>query len=178
MARGFGRWGAWLLVLMALAGCSLQPIAADGSLMGLVTPYRIDIVQGNVITREMAAQVRPGMTRAQVRDLLGTPMLTDPFHADRWDYFFSFRRTGVPLQQRSVVAHFDGEALARLDVPEALPSEVEFVSTLDTSKRRGPPPTLELTAEQKAALPVPTRRETPGATAPAAPPRTFPPLER
>jgi outer membrane protein assembly factor BamE len=51
-------------------------------------------VQGNVVTSEQVARVKPGMTRAQVRDILGTPLLTDPFHADRWDYLFTIRRQG------------------------------------------------------------------------------------
>ena len=178
MAGTPGLRGRLLLLTGLLAGgCSLQPIAEDGSLLGLVTPYRIDIVQGNAVTREQVALVRPGMRREQVRDLLGTPMLTDPFHADRWDYLFAYRRSGQPVQQRSVVAHFDGDVLARLEVPSSLPSEQEFVAAIDPPARTAVRPRpLELTPEQRAALPVPAR-------APAAPPppsgplRTYPPLE-
>lgn len=170
--------GGWIAILLLLGGCGLQPIAEDGSLLGLITPYRIDIVQGNVVTREQVAQVRPGMSRIQVRDLLGSPMLSDPFHANRWDYFFSFRRTGQPMQRRSVVAHFDGDALARLEVPESLPSEAEFVATLEPGgkRRSSPPPTLQLTPEQKAALPTPPR-SAPAPAAPSGPVRSYPPLE-
>ena len=66
-----------------LAGCG--SLDRTDSLVGLITPYRIDIVQGNVVTQEQMALVRPGMTRLQVRDVLGTPLLTDPFPAARWD---------------------------------------------------------------------------------------------
>lgn len=169
--------GPLLALSLASGGCSLQPIAEDGSLLGLVTPYRIDIVQGNAVTREQAALVRPGMKRDQVRDLLGTPMLTDAFHANRWDYLFSYRRSGQAAQRRSVVAHFEGDVLARLEVPEALPSEREFVAAIDPARRRAaPPPVLELTPAQRAALPAPARPAAP-APAPVGPVRTYPPLE-
>jgi len=66
---------------LLLVGC--ESLQRTESLFGIITPYRIDIVQGNVITKEQAERVRPGMTRLQVRDVLGTPLLTDPFHAAR-----------------------------------------------------------------------------------------------
>ena len=58
-------------------------------------PYRIDVAQGNVVTKEQLARVSPGMSRLQVRDILGSPLLTDPFHADRWDYVFTIKRPGT-----------------------------------------------------------------------------------
>jgi outer membrane protein assembly factor BamE len=78
--------------LAVLAGC-----ASSGGerVLGLITPYRAEVVQGNVITAEMARAVRPGMSRNQVREILGSPLLTDPFHADRWDYLFTIRRQGT-----------------------------------------------------------------------------------
>jgi len=69
---------ALILLAAAVAGCSA--VSSDGSLLGIVTPYRIDIVQGNVVTKEQIELVRPGMSRVQVRDLLGSPLLSDPFH--------------------------------------------------------------------------------------------------
>jgi outer membrane protein assembly factor BamE (lipoprotein component of BamABCDE complex) len=66
-------------VLLALAGCaSLQ---SSDSFLGVITPYRVEVVQGNVITREQASAVKPGMTRAQVRDILGSPLLSYSFEA-------------------------------------------------------------------------------------------------
>ena len=100
-----------LVLLLAgglLAGCGMRMQSTD-SFLGLITPYRIDIVQGNAVTREQVALLRPGMTREQVQAVLGTPMLADPFHARRWDYFFSLRRPGTDVQQRVVVAHFDAD---------------------------------------------------------------------
>src|SRR5262245_29527013 len=101
---------ASLLPLVLPAVCSsLQ--GSDTQFLNRVTPYRIDIVQVNVVTQELAAQIKPGMSRAQVRDILGSPMLTDMFHADRWDYVFTIRRQGTEPQRRTVVAHFEGDAL-------------------------------------------------------------------
>ena len=88
---------AALCGLLALTGCaSLQ---SSDNFLGVVTPYRIDIVQGNVVTKEQAAVVKPGMVRAQVRDILGSPLLADAFHADRWDYVFTIRRQGTEPQR-------------------------------------------------------------------------------
>lgn len=68
------------------------------TLFGLLEPYRVDVVQGNVVTQEVMALVQPGLGRAQVREILGTPLLADPFHANRWDYVFTIRRQGVPIK--------------------------------------------------------------------------------
>ena len=118
----------------ALAGCSsLQPQA--DRLLGVITPYRIDIMQGNVVTKELAEMVKPGMTREQVRDLLGSPLLASAFHADRWDYVFTLRRQGVEPQRRSVVAFFKDGKLERLEAPD-LPSEREFVGSVRPDSAR------------------------------------------
>ena len=177
MHRQVSRLPALLLAACSLAGCSsLQ--SSDKNLLGLITPYRIEIVQGNVVTREQAAAVQPGMSRAQVRDILGSPLLTDVFHADRWDYIFTIRRSGAEPQRRSVTAYFDGERLQRLDAAQDLPSEQEFVSSISTAKVPSKLPVLELTPEQRAKLPAPARTETASAAAaPAGATRTYPPLE-
>ena len=160
--------------LLALAGCaSLQ---SSDNLLGIITPYRIEVVQGNVVTSEQAALVKPGMNRAQVRDILGSPLLTDMFHADRWDYVFTIRRQGAEPQRRSVVVRFDSDRLTTIDAP-ALPSELEFVGSIDTLRTRRSVPTLALTDDQIKALPVPPRAVAPTAAATAAPQRRYPPLE-
>ncbi len=163
-----------LVLALGVAGCSTN--RSPDSFLGLITPYRIDIVQGNVVTSEQAAQVKPGMSRNQVRDVLGSPMVTDLFHADRWDYIFTIRRPGTEPQRRSVVVVFDGDAVKTIDAP-ALPSEREFVASIATRKNVKVP-VLELTEAQRKALPVPPRSETPAATAePVGPVRAYPPLE-
>jgi outer membrane protein assembly factor BamE len=162
-----------LALATQLAGCeSLQ--RTDG-LMGFLTPYRIDIVQGNAITKEQAAAVRPGLTRLQVRDIMGTPLLSDPFHAQRWDYIFTLRRPGAEPQRRSVVVIFDGELVKSVEAPE-LPSERDFVASISRFHDLRAPK-LELSEEERAALPMPPKREVPPAEA-VGPVRDYPPLEK
>lgn len=174
-------WGKALALValsLVLGGCGIRQIASDGSLLGLVTPYRIDIVQGNAITREQITLVKPGMSRAQVREILGTPLLADPFHAERWDYLFTIRRPGTEPQRRSIVALFEGDVLKKLEMPEGqLPTENEFVAAIDPVKRKIEPRVLELTEAQRKALPVPARKDNP-TEAPTGATRTYPPLEQ
>lgn len=170
-----------LAVVAALTGCStvssvLPSVRGADSFLGLMTPYRMDIVQGNVVTKEQAALVKPGMSRAQVRDILGSPMLADPFHADRWDYPFTIRRTGTAPQRRSVVAYFNADRLERLEASD-LPSEREFVASISRAPRSDKLPVLELTPEQRAALPAPPKPEAAAAPEPSGAVRTYPPLE-
>ncbi len=160
-------------LLMLGAGCS--SIQGD-RLLGAITPYRIDVMQGNVITKELAANVKPGMTREQVRDLLGSPLLTSTFHADRWDYVFTMRRQGLEPQRRSVVAFFKGDVLERLEVPE-LPSEKEFVGSLRPSRAPGAEPVLALSEAQRKALPPPLKADAAAAAQPLGANRPYPPLE-
>ncbi|HET7793292.1 MAG TPA: outer membrane protein assembly factor BamE, partial [Rhizobacter sp.] len=120
-------FAASLIAATLLGGCGT--LQDSDNFLGIITPYRIEVVQGNVLTKEQVAMIKPGMTRAQVRDVLGSPLLTDPFHADRWDYVFTIRRQGTEPQRISVVAYFEGDALKKLDAPE-LPSEREFVASI------------------------------------------------
>ena len=164
-----------LATAVVLAGCSsLQPTADKW--LGVITPYRIDIMQGNVVTQELAAQVKPGMSREQVRDLLGSPLLTSAFHADRWDYVFTLRRQGVEPQRRSIVAIFKDNKLDKLEAPD-LPSEQEFVTSVRPKRSGGTEPVLALTDEQKKALPPPVKTETPATVTPQGALRAYPPLE-
>jgi outer membrane protein assembly factor BamE len=164
------------VALASLAGC--QSLQSSDSLLGLITPYRVEIVQGNVVTKEQAAAVKPGMSRAQVRDILGSPLLADAFHEDRWDYVFTIRRQGAEPQRRSVVALFDGDKLKSLETGGDLPAEREFVASIDTFKTSRNAPPLALSEEQIKALPAPKR---PAAPEPAASAggavRNYPPLE-
>jgi outer membrane protein assembly factor BamE len=81
-----------------LAGCASW-VGHNDRFAYVVPLYKVEIVQGNVVTKEQASQVKPGMTREQVRAVLGSPLLTDPFHANRWDYVFTIRRQGTAAQQ-------------------------------------------------------------------------------
>jgi outer membrane protein assembly factor BamE len=168
------RLGHGLLVAAAVCAGGCSSLQSSDSFLGVITPYRIDIVQGNVVTEEQAARVKPGMTRDQVREILGSPMLTDIFHANRWDYVFTIKRPGTEPQRRSIVARFDGDTLKSLEAPD-LPSEKEFVASISRIKP-GNAPVLELTDAQKQALPKPAAQPAPD-TQPAGPVRTYPPLE-
>jgi outer membrane protein assembly factor BamE len=161
-----------LAATVTLGGC--ESLQRTDSLLGFITPYRIDIVQGNAVTREQAALVRPGMSRLQVREILGTPLVADPFHADRWDYIFTLRRPKAGEQRRSVIVRFEGEVVKDIEAPE-LPSERDFVASI--SRFKDPrAPKLELSEEERKALPLPPRPEAPPAE-PMGPVRSYPPLE-
>jgi len=88
--------GLTFLGLAALAGCSLPGV------------YKIDIQQGNVVTQDMIDQLRPGMTRRQVRFIMGNPLIADTFHANRWDYLYSIQPGGGARQQERISLMFDG----------------------------------------------------------------------
>ena len=78
--------------------------------------YKIDVQQGNVVTEEMLAQVEPGMTKREVKSRLGTPLVVDPFHANRWDYYYSIKEGRRQKKSRqSVTLLFDGDILQSIE---------------------------------------------------------------
>jgi len=169
---------AGLLAALGLGGCSMfsEPPSLKG-LIAFVSPYKPDVVQGNVVTTEQISQVKPGMSRSQVKDILGSPLITDPFHGNRWDYVFTLRRQGFDDQKRSFVVLFDKDQVQKIDAP-TLPTEDEFVAQISRKKLPTSTPKLELTEAERAALPAPV------AVAPAASAavalgatRSYPPLE-
>lgn len=170
-----GRSLAAVLLTVALGGCSMMPASTD-KVLGVVTPYKVEVVQGNVITKEQAALIKPGQSRAQVRDILGSPLLTDAFHGDRWDYVFTIRRQGAEPQLRRIVARFEGETLKSLDTSSELPAERDFVASIDTFKTSRQSAPLALSEEQVKALPVPPKPPA-AVVEPIGPTRSFPPLE-
>jgi outer membrane protein assembly factor BamE len=163
----------------ALGGCSSWLPGGD-PIARWVPAYRIDIQQGNVVTREQIDKLKPGMTRMQVRDILGSPLIADPFHADRWDYIFTLDQPRKPLQRRSVVLIFAGDTLQDIEAGE-LPTEREFIASIARSSGGVKASALELTPEQVQALPRPPKAEPASAPAaadaPAGSPRSYPPLE-
>ncbi len=167
-----GRWLALAASVCAVSGCAYLP--SVDSVFGAITPYRVEIVQGNVVTSEQLARIQPGASRLQVRDALGTPLITDPFHADRWDYVFTIRRRGTEPQRLGIVLMFEGETLKTIEAPP-LPSENEFVASISKVKPGGNR-ALVLSEEERKALPPPNP---PGpATAEAfRPDREYPPME-
>ena len=111
-SRAGGRLAA-LALLAALPGCSYLPEMPSLPSIASIKPYRIDIQQGNYLSAEVVAQLKEGMTREQVRFVLGTPLVTDIFHANRWDYVF-YRELGDGRKERHRVSvFFENEKLAR-----------------------------------------------------------------
>jgi outer membrane protein assembly factor BamE len=119
---------------------------ASQRIAGLVTPYRVEVVQGNFISKEQVEALKPGMSRQQVRDILGTPLVTSVFHGNRWDYVFTIRRKGVVSQERKLTAFFKGDLLDHFD-SDPMPTEAEFVATLDTRRPEPKTPVLEASEE-------------------------------
>jgi outer membrane protein assembly factor BamE len=101
-----------ILAALALAGCSLV--------------YTIDIQQGNYVTQDVAAKLKVGMTKAEVRQLLGTPLLVDPFHNNRWDYFFSSVKGGKAENRTRLSVFFENDKVANFigEVRPSLPAPV------------------------------------------------------
>ena len=161
---------------LALAGCGSFDRAGE-SFASAITPYKVEVVQGNFVSREQVAALRPGMSRTQVRDLLGTPLIADPFHKDRWDYVFTIRRQGVDAQQRRLAVHFKDDSLERFEGDE-MPTEAEFVATLDAKHKSAQVPQLEASEEKLRQFSAENKQP----AAPVAPPppaatTAYPPLE-
>jgi len=96
-------------LVLLLAGCQSVPM-----LPGL-SAHKIDIQQGNYVTQDMVDKLKPGMSRSQVRFALGTPLVVDPFHADRWDYVYVSHKRGRLVDKRLIVVVFQDDKLVRLE---------------------------------------------------------------
>ena len=169
--------GAMLAVLTsALGACSSFEQGTRG-IADALTLYKPEVVQGNFVSKEQVAALQPGMSRVQVRDTLGTPLVTSVFHADRWDYVFTLKRQGVEPQARKLVVFFKDDVLDRFEGDE-MPSEAEFVSALDRRRSSRSVPTLEASEESLKKF---APQEGAAAKAPAPvlppPPTSYPPLE-
>ena len=164
----------------ALSGCSSVDLSGR-ELVESFKPYQVAVVQGNFVSREQVQALQPGMSRQQVRDILGTPLVASLFHADRWDYVFTLKRPGEDVQTRKLVVTFEGEHFVRAEGDE-MPTEAEFVASLGVRTRSSKIPPLQATPEQLARYPAPSQPAASSAAAtPAADsgvPRTsYPPLE-
>lgn len=176
--RPFALTLALLSVAVLTACSSLGNMGTSASTLGgLITPYRIDLLQGNVVVREQVQALQTGMPREQVRNVLGTPLVASVFHENRWDYVFTFNRQGQPAQMRRVSVFFEGDALKRVEADD-LPSEEEFVASLEVRRSMPRTPALEATPEQLQAFrnQNPPTASTPS-PAPLPAPGNYPPLE-
>lgn len=172
-----------LLAAALLAGACSAYDSTSRKVADAITPYRINIVQGNFVSREAVSQLREGMTRDQVRFLLGTPLLQDVFHGNRWDYYFSFRRGSTPVvQSRQFTVFFDGDKLTKWQGDD-LPSEYELIAEIDgmkaalknqtsgkitSSSQSNPNPAPAPTGTEAAAMPAAAGASAAEAPAPAA----------
>jgi outer membrane protein assembly factor BamE len=95
-----------IFLFVLLAGC--------GSTIPTIKPFKMDIQQGNVVTSKMLLQLRPGMTKSQVKFIMGSPLIVDSFHKDRWDYFYQLRQAGKIVEQRRVILDFDKDLLTKV----------------------------------------------------------------
>ena len=98
--------------VLGMTGCGLSNKLVNDPPSWL-TPYRVDIGQGNLITQPMVDQLKSGMSRDQLRSILDTPLLVDPFRNNRWDYVFELRKAGRPADNRRFFVEFEGDQLSR-----------------------------------------------------------------
>jgi outer membrane protein assembly factor BamE len=106
------------LATLGLGGCAaeMKPDEYQTSMLDrLPFVYKMTVQQGNIITPEQVAQLQPGMNKRQVRYLLGTPLLTDFFNTDRWDYVYTYRRGHAPEERRKFTVFFKDDALVRTE---------------------------------------------------------------
>jgi len=113
------------LLLISLSGCGSWGQTIDKlNPIDSIKPYKIEVQQGNLVTQEMLAKLKPGMTPSQVRFVLGTPLIVDPFRKDRWDYVYRLQKGNTMTQQRHITVLFENDKLIGIEgdvVPAAEP---------------------------------------------------------
>ena len=164
-----------LLLSLGLAACGSFDSASKKA-AGVISPYSIDIMQGNVVTREQIAALQLGMPRLQVQSILGTSLLVSVFHAQRWDYVFTYKRQGQAPQSRRVTLFFNEDRLSKIETDD-LPSEAEFVRGLPSKAPTGKSLPLEATPEKLNKYPAPKVAEPVSPTVGVPAPSSYPPLE-
>ena len=160
--------------VILLAGCGSMD-GAGRRVATALTPYTVEVVQGNFVSKEQVEALQKGMNRDQVRQVLGTPLVTSVFHEERWDYVFTLKRQGLDPQRRSLTVFYNNDLMDRV-AGDTMPSESEFVSTLDNKRKLGRVPRLEATEAELQKFP----RSPAAAVQPVPAPATstnYPPLE-
>lgn len=169
-----------LLVCTVLASCSSLRGMGDSAInpVNWVTPYKVDIIQGNFVSKEQVEQLRAGMSRDQVKATLGTPLMASLFHGDRWDYVFTLKRQGVEPQSYKYTVFFKGDQLERFAGDE-MPTEAEFIAKLGNRRKLGDVPVLEATEEQLSKAASKSKSSSAAATSvpTGSSPAAYPPLE-
>ncbi|MDB5847920.1 MAG: cell envelope protein SmpA [Rhodoferax sp.] len=166
-------------VCAVLAACSTVDDASR-KFASSITPYKVEVVQGNFVSKEQVEALKPGMPRQQVKDILGTPLLQSVFHSDRWDYVFTMRRQGLEPQARQLTAYFKDNVLDRVE-GDPMPTEAEFVALLGDAHKVRKVPQLEASEDSlksfaKSEAPAKSAAATPAAPPPPAA-ASYPPLE-
>ena len=134
-----------IFLLFNLISCS----SLDSVPEFLPKVYKIDIQQGNAISSEMLMKLKPGMTKAQVRFVLGTPLIKDTFHKERWDYVYVMRVKDIVIEKRHVVLNFVDELLKNITgevIPKKDNNEIDVSSKEKESTK---PERLPLVVEDK-----------------------------
>lgn len=159
-----------LLLLLMLAGCR-QGREVELPFLPGFGPHKIEIQQGNVVTQEMVEKLQPGMTRNQVRFVLGTPLIVDAFRNDRWDYVYVLHQRGARVEQRQLKVYFKDDRMVRyegdvvLEKPAAAAAVKPGAKPMDKPVEKPAAPV----AKPEPVTPEPTRpaQPTPAAVAPA-----------
>ena len=131
-------------ILFVLVVASLE--SGCGAKLPSMKPFKMDIQQGNVVTSKMLMQLRPGMTRSQVRYIMGTPLIVDSFRDNRWDYFYEMRQQGQVVEKRRVILDFDKDSLVAVRgdvIPSAENPEIKTIAEAPTKNN------VEQKADQK-----------------------------
>jgi outer membrane protein assembly factor BamE len=161
----------FLLVLSLL-------LTACSSSLPSIKPYKMPIQQGNLVTSKMMMQLKPGMTKTQVRFVMGTPLITDSFHKDRWDYFYQMQKAGAIIEQRRIILTFEKDLLEKVrgdvvpassadnsnDLPEeATPFQTNEANIKPVQKEKGMLNRLKFWEDDEKPLEkvIPTKKEVP-----------------
>jgi outer membrane protein assembly factor BamE len=162
---------ALLIFCASMVGCGSMGSSISRDTLKVYVP---EVVQGNFVSKEQRQALTLGMSRAQVRDILGTPLVTSLFRADRWDYAFSIRRQGIPSQNFQLTLFFKGELLESIEGGD-LPSESEFVDRLAVGKKTLNTPNLQASEEELKKFPAQKTQADAPRSVPL--PASYPPLE-
>ncbi|MFT7175089.1 MAG: outer membrane protein assembly factor BamE [Halioglobus sp.] len=116
------------LIFVLLSGCGV---------VGFPGVYKINIEQGNIITQDMVDQLKPGMSRRQVRFILGTPLVEDSFNQTRWDYAYVTRNGNKTLSEQQLTVHFEGDTLSNFTSTLTPRSETEASAATESEEPNG-----------------------------------------
>ncbi|MEB0012717.1 outer membrane protein assembly factor BamE [Glaciimonas sp. Gout2] len=136
------------------AGDGVQTIK-NPRFFGILSPYRYNIQQGNFVSKEMISQVKEGMTTEQVSFALGTPLLTDMFHANRWDYVFRLQKGNGEITSSRVSVFFKDNLVVRVD-GGGLPTEADYLARISGGNKEAKKATQDSGIAKDAPAPPPT----------------------